>query len=90
MDFEDKYTTNIRQAALKSEEALVEVPAASLPPMSPLPAPSDDSLETGTVADGLSPRNLDDVQEDDDAAQIAANQAADGSAASASDAIASA
>eukprot|EP00971_Amphidinium_carterae_P051950 1022578-Amphidinium_carterae.1 len=79
------------EAALRNEEVADEADSqASLPPMSTLPIPSADSLETGTVADGLSPRNLDDVQLDENEAQIAANQSADGSAASASEAIASA
>eukprot|EP00971_Amphidinium_carterae_P152194 3016718-Amphidinium_carterae.1 len=83
------------EAALRNEEPAddADLPA-SLPPMSVLPIPSTDpsadSLETGTVADGLSPRNQDDVRVDDtNAAQLAANQPADGSAPSASDAIAS-
>eukprot|EP00971_Amphidinium_carterae_P104973 2078712-Amphidinium_carterae.1 len=46
-----------------------------------------DSIETATVAEGVSPRNLDDVQVDDSEmdAQLASNQAVDGASASASD-----
>eukprot|EP00971_Amphidinium_carterae_P254192 5046168-Amphidinium_carterae.1 len=69
------------ETALRSKEAEAEAdPSTSLPMMSAMPNPSDDSLETGTMAEGLSPRDLDDVQEDENAAQIAANQSADGSA----------
>eukprot|EP00971_Amphidinium_carterae_P241963 4804172-Amphidinium_carterae.1 len=90
-DFKDE-----EDAALRSTEAVNEANAASVLTPQDQEPPLDDPLETGTVAEGLSPRDLDDVRDDDDpaleihAAQIAANQASDGSAASASEAIATA
>eukprot|EP00971_Amphidinium_carterae_P023991 473485-Amphidinium_carterae.1 len=98
-------------AALRRAEAEVDSVEAALlaapdaPELSPSTSlsqprddhenPLDDSIETGTVAKGLSPRDLNDVRVDEfamdrpalemHAAHQAANQAADGSAASASE-----
>eukprot|EP00971_Amphidinium_carterae_P080833 1599024-Amphidinium_carterae.1 len=54
-------------AALRSTEAVNEANAASLPepqdqepPLADQERPLGDPLEIGTVADGLSPRDLDD------------------------------
>eukprot|EP00971_Amphidinium_carterae_P107826 2134961-Amphidinium_carterae.1 len=87
-------------AALKEAEKEPEVDSADADPPTSLPLvptpittkSSIDPPEVGSTADGLSPRRHDEVEEDDEAhaAQVAANQSADGSVPSASAAIASA
>eukprot|EP00971_Amphidinium_carterae_P149208 2958454-Amphidinium_carterae.1 len=86
------------EAALKDAEEKEEVHHAKVTPTPSLPLlhitteSTEDPLEVGSTAAGLSPRNLDDVPEDDndDAAQLVASQSSEGSALSASAAIASA
>eukprot|EP00971_Amphidinium_carterae_P171358 3397036-Amphidinium_carterae.1 len=85
-------------AALKEAKDAEEVEMADATPSTPLPLvpmvteSTEDPLEVGSTFDGLSPRHLDDVpvDDEDDAAQLVASQSSDGSAHSASAAIASA
>eukprot|EP00971_Amphidinium_carterae_P015013 296698-Amphidinium_carterae.1 len=69
------------EAALRSAEATTDAADAALIAASQQSLsvddqenPVNDPLETGTVAEGLSPRNLDDVQVDDPALETHAAQ----------------